>query len=333
MQVNLISGDSDFLSLRREWNSLLEHFSHKSVFLTHQWFDAWWEGFGRGFTLNIFEVKDRNRPVGYAPLMRHENTLLFMASEEVTDYCDFLYDERKSEEFFSSLLDTILSDRSLDRIDLINLRDWSPTQESITRRAEKKGLSSTVRLIEVAPVLELPGSYEVFLSGLKRKNRHELRRKLRRAERLTERTLVSKEKDILPEEIEDFIRLHRSWGENKGVFWEERGMEVFFKSLFPKLSAEGWARMDSLFSGDNLAASLLSFEYGGETSLYNIAFSRAFASFSPGYTLFNQAIKQAIQKKMRRVDFLRGSEKYKYEFGAEDRRIVKLSLNLRGTSG
>lgn len=107
MQVNLISEYSAFLFLQKEWNDLLDKSSQKSVFLTHQWFDAWWAGFGRDFVLNVYEIKQNDRPIGYAPLMRSGKKLFFLASEEVTDYCDFIYSDNDSEDFFSSLLGTI----------------------------------------------------------------------------------------------------------------------------------------------------------------------------------------------------------------------------------
>lgn len=215
-------------------------------------------------------------------------------------------------------------------LDLISLGEHSPTLDIVSRWARNEELSMSLSPMEVSPVLELPESYDVFLGGLSRKKRHELKRKLRRAEGITDRSLISGDRDLLPQDIDDFIRLHYNCGGGKDIFWEKQGMEIFFKSLFMKLAVKGWARMDSLFSGSKLAASLLSFEYGDDLSLYNIAYSEEFRSFSPGYTLFNQAIERAFEKDLSRVDFLRGSEKYKYDFGAVDRNIVRLSLNLKG---
>jgi CelD/BcsL family acetyltransferase involved in cellulose biosynthesis len=330
MQVRLISVYEDFFSLREDWNGLLESYGGRSVFLTHQWFDSWWRGFGGHFRLNILRVQKEGRTIGYAPLMRRGNSLLFIASDEVTDYCDFIYDEEEAEPFFSTLLETLIEDSSVEELSLINLSGGSPTPGTLKKEAERMGLVFQSRSEEATLVLELPRSYQDYLSGLQRKDRHELKRKHRRAAGLSESRLVSTDRDIPQEEMEEFIRLHRDSDESKRFFWKKEGMETFFKSLFAGLSRQGWARIDSLYSGGVLVASLLSFEYGEETSLYNIAFNKDFASFSPGYTLFAQAIGRAIQNDKHRVDFLRGRERYKYEFGAVDREIVRISLRLRG---
>ena len=92
------------------------------------------------------------------------------------------------------------------------------------------------------------------------------------------------------------------------------------------MSGRGWLRVFNLKQGDTLVASLLILDYGRESSLYNIAFDREFAHYSPGNILFVESIKAAISGGRKFVDFLRGSEKYKYSFGAEDCKIFQLSI-------
>ena len=64
--------------------------------------------------------------------------------------------------------------------------------------------------------------------------------------------------------------------------------------------------------------------FNEEISFYNVAFDREYARYSPGIYLFHESIKRVFAKRIRKVDFLRGREKYKYYFGAKDCKIYKL---------
>ena len=72
----------------------------------------------------------------------------------------------------------------------------------------------------------------------------------------------------------------------------------------------------------------LSFTYLDEIHLYNVAYNQSYQRYSPGHFLFHESIRQAIQQKKKTVDFLRGGEKYKYDFGAQDSKIWNLDIRL-----
>jgi len=181
----------------------------------------------------------------------------------------------------------------------------------------------------VAPALILPSSYETYVSGLSRKNRHELRRKLRRTDSLSN-VRVNRIIDTgeLESSIEAFIELHRKSNIEKEKFWEKKGMPDFFKEIIHQFSLKKWIELNFLSTEDKLVASLLNFSYSDEISFYNVAFDAEFAWYSPGFYLFNHSIKQAISEKKTKVDFLRGREEYKYHFGAKECKIYDLILTV-----
>ena len=254
MKVSIITKPAEFLSLKREWNSLMERCHHPSVFISHEWFKSWWEAFGEDFKLSVYRIKEENRIVGFAPFMRNNNALFFLAGEEVTDYCDFIFEEDDTDIFFNALLQAVQSGGNPpQRLELINIRGDSPSVIGLTRNAARNGIPCVIFPMEVAPVLELPDSYERYLSSLERKKRHELRRKIRRAGELPELRVRSAHGsgDQL-DGIEDFIVLHRSSGSGKQEFWEKKGTEDFFRAAFQGLSEKGWARMDSPVSYTHL---------------------------------------------------------------------------------
>ena len=332
MPVRIVDRFEEFRNLGRDWDLLIESSPLDSVFLTHDWFSAWWSNLGIGGTLHVLLVEDDGgRLIGAAPLWLSEGGLHSLAGEEVSDYFDLIYRTDRADEFFPRLLEW-MSDPSqgYQGIELLNVPASSRTPAAVAAWADSKSLACRVSEVEVAPVLELPSTYEEYLSGLGRKARHELKRKLRRMRSMGE---IEFESVRRPERAiaaaDEFIDFHRASSPEKQRFWLTPGMETFFRDMAARFSGRGWLTIDRLAAGGVLAASLMSFQYRDEVSLYNVAFSALFSAFSPGYSLFDRAIRRAIEEGRRKVDFLRGGEKYKYDFGAQDGKILKIELKLR----
>ena len=183
---------------------------------------------------------------------------------------------------------------------------------------------------EVAPSLFLGGSYEEFLSNLGRKNRHELRRKIRKLDSLTNvRVERVMESGKLAPALEKFISLHKASSPAKQEFWQKRGMTQFFSRMVHKFALENWVELLLLYVEGRTIAALLNFTNADTVYFYNIAFDIDYSAYSPGFFLFDHAIKQAIADGKAVVDFLRGQEKYKYFFGAKDSKIYSLKLKKK----
>ncbi len=334
MKVDLITEFDRFLGLAEEWNAFLNVSGQDLVFLTHEWFSSWWEHLSGNNNLEVLLFKDdQDHMIGIAPLMTDGRSLRFMASHEVTDYCDFIFLQDKKEEFYKSLL-RYFRENYLDQthMEFINIRSSSPTCVLVPEMASKYGFSHSLRETEVTPVLSIPSTYKDYINGLKRKNRHELRRKLRRIEGLDGIKIkkITETRHLLPA-IEGFISLHQKSGPEKLAFWTTEGMPDFFRKVVHRFSEKGWVEMDVLFFEDSIISALLSFLYGNEVLFYNVAYDLEYASFSPGFYLFHSSIVEAISRGKSHVDFLRGREKYKYDFGAKECKIYSLILK-RGES-
>lgn len=329
MEVIRITDLEAFQETRELWNDFLRSSGQNCIFLTHEWFLSWWKSFSEEKSLEILLFKDKEDGlVGIAPLMREGNILRFMASREVTDYCDFIVLEGKEKEFFDSLFDYLKSQYSEIRsIELWNIKQSSPTLLFLPQLAPHHDFSFSSLESDVTPVLSLPSSYEKFLMLLGRKSRHELKRKLRRMEALeglrNERIKDPKE---LQTAVRAFIHLHRKSGKAKEKFWKRKGMEDFFQELVLRFSQKGWVELNFLFHQEKIMASLLSFLYEDTLYFYNITYSRDYAWYSPGLYLFHKRLKHAIEEKKKQADFLRGREKYKYVFGAKESKILDLTL-------
>lgn len=329
MSIERIKKFEDFVRLEEDWNTFLFSSEQNSIFLTHEWLSAWWRNLSGDSELHVLIFRDPNDGIlGMAPLRVKESKVLFMASQEVTDYCDFVTHRKCREGFFRSFLKNLWNDFSyLSAFEFMNIKGSSPALHYIPKLASKFGFTCTQLESEVAPVLDLPASYENYTSQLARRKRHELRRKLRRMESL-EGLKIKKIKE--PEELEavvdSFIALHGSSSKEKMNFWRKEGIIDFFKETIHRFSLRGWVELNCLFVKDMLVAALLNFTYQNEILFYNIAYKSDFSAYSPGFYLFDSSIRESIASNKIRADFLRGQEKYKYDFGSKECKIYSLVL-------
>lgn len=329
MNVEHIRDFESLEELKDSWNELLFSSEQSCIFLTHEWISSWWKCFSGDNSLEILIFKDEEgRLEGIAPFMIKNKILRFIASQEVSDYCDVVTPKERRREFYQNLLNYLEKNYSdVAKIELMNLKASSPALSFLPCVAPEFGYSSSYTETEVAPLLELSSSYEDYMKGLSKKNRHEQRRKLKRIESL-EGVKITKITDTreLQSSLETFIALHKEGSPAKERFWKKKGMSDFFQEVASRLALQKWIELNLLFYEDRIMAALLNFSYEDTIYFYNVAFNKDYARYSPGLFLFHHCIKEAISEGKRKADFLRGREKYKYYFGAEDSKIFRLIL-------
>ncbi len=128
-----------------------------------------------------------------------------------------------------------------DVVGLCNLAEVSLTHQRLPELAAGRDLEASTSLEDVCPVIQLPGSFEAYLQeNLSKKQRHEVRRKLRRIEEEAEVSwyVVDGAAD-LGQQIEAFIHLHRLSKEEKHSFMTQE-MQVFFQDVIRVMHQAGW---------------------------------------------------------------------------------------------
>lgn len=180
------------------------------------------------------------------------------------------------------------------------------------------GMTVTEEQHEAAAIVELPDDFDAYLAALSKKQRHEVRRKLRRFEEAV--GLPRLERHEGADAIAMFADMHRRSSGDKGEFMTE-AMEHHFLTLHKEVGGS----LDVLFAGDRPAAAAFLFEDADTTYLYNSAYEPDIAEASPGVTLVAMLIRGAIASQRTRFDFLKGDEVYKYRMGAVARPLYRLT--------
>jgi CelD/BcsL family acetyltransferase involved in cellulose biosynthesis len=255
----------------------------------------------------------------------------FIGGVEVADYLDIIAPAHRLPEVWAALLDYLLQHREdWDVIDLHSLPQFSPSHEVLAEIAAGQGLGIEVVPEDVSPVVELPGDWDTYLMGLRKKDRHELRRKVRKLEGRDDARwyLVNTgDPEALEKGMRAFIALHRSSGLDKARFMDERRAEAFMQ-MATRLAPTGWLDLAILAVNNEPAAAYLSFNYNGRLYLYNSGYDPRFGAYSAGVALLAYRIHKAILQGIKTFDFLRGDEEYKYDFGAKDTYVYRAVLQV-----
>ena len=269
---------------------------------------------------------DAGTLAGLLPLYDEgEGVRRLVGGVDVSDYLDLIAPSGLEEEAWQALLQHRAGEAS--EWDLHAIRAASPTREIVPRLCAAAGLGAEVETEDRCPVLELPSSWDAYLEGLSGKDRHELRRKMRKLERELPGSSVRSHAplDGWDGALAEFLRLHRLSKAGKARFMDER-MEVFFQDATRALAAAGWARLWFLDWNGAAVASFLCLEYAGSVGLYNSGFDPAHAKLAPGIVLLAHVIRDAIERGVPVFDFLRGEESYKYAFGPKPQDLFRVRV-------
>src|ERR1051326_4147650 len=189
------------------------------------------------------------------------------------------------------------------------------------------GLTATASVEERCPVLDLPASWDDYLATLPSKHRHELMRKTRRLRREAPdaRISVIRRRDEIETRFGDFFDLHRRSRVGKERFMDVR-MEKFFRRVVGELADVGGAALWFLDLPNGAPAAFVVLEWEDTVGLYNSGFHPDRAGLAPGLVLLVHLVEDAILRGKRRFDFLRGEERYKYEFGPTAEEVFGMRL-------
>jgi CelD/BcsL family acetyltransferase involved in cellulose biosynthesis len=259
----------------------------------------------------VLVVRREGRLAALAPLLVYlkegKRTAAFCGGG-VSDYCDVVTGPDGEEEAVSALLAYLV-----DRRDRWDIADFEPLPGDSPLLRTPEGHTGTR---DVCPALDLPERVEDLGKIVPTRQLANLRKYRRKAEALGD------------------LRLHSgSWKETLDIllrFYLSRRGEANGDTLraFHREAAAGFQARGTLglyllcLNGDPLAA-LYGFRERHTFYCYMQGFDERWAKLSPGVMVVGGVIEEVIRQGVRRIDFLRGREPYKYWWGATDRETFR----------
>jgi len=311
------------------WDALLARLSSPSPFLSRLFLIPWSLTFCSGYDARAAAWFPSDGAMEGLLFLRRmdDGGWTFLGGEDVTDYLDAIVAPGGEELFWREFLEEGLPALGGGPLSLPGLKEGTPSLAILPRLCEETGLSCFVEEMDQAPYVPLPDSFEDYLALLGQKERHELRRKMRRtAEQLPALSfrLTCTEGEFI-RDIQSFLDLHRKSAPGKEKFMDGR-MAAFFREVADGFFRAGMLRLAFLSSEGNDVAAAFQFRTKHSVLLYNSGYDPERRSAQPGLVLIARCIENAIAEGAAEYDFLRGTERYKYDLGGRNRAVRRVTV-------
>ena len=264
--------------------------------------------------------------VAALPLQRCGDTVMFAGDHEISDYLG----PTVLPGYEAALIDILLDELDAapaSSADLRGLPHDSPLPTLLPDAAQARGWLVESSDEAVCPTIDVAGGWDAYLDRLRSRDRRETRRKLRPLRQL--RGAVALESWTQPDDVRDhlpdLLAMMADSRADKAEFLTDP-MTRFFQRLAVDLADAGWLRLYQMSIAGAPAAMVLCFEAGGELLLYNSGFDPRFRDISAGLGSKVLCIRDAVERGLQRVNFLRGDEPYKFQLGAEAAVVQRLQL-------
>ena len=345
LSFKLIKDVNDFDSLKTAWNEVVLR-SSSTIFQSFEWLNCWWKYFAAGNqnTLHIILFYLNENLIGIAPCYIQGYELLGFGvfrqlkllgsglntgksgsnpieQKGISDYLDVICMQGFEKLVADSLISYITDFNSFfDELDLQNISEDSFIFKWILPHLNEAGFSVKSSRSDVCPILKVPVSMDFYLDMV----RSNTRRKLRQVFKQMEAGSLCKIEEVKPQTYASAFQslklLHQKrWNGlgYTGMFSDNR-FEKFQDEISRQFMENGWLWFKTLKQNNRIIAARLGFKFNNKIYDYLSGFdvSPASASIRPGMVLLILMIKEAIENDFNHVDFLRGSEDYKFEISS-----------------
>lgn len=304
------------------WSTYGVSWQWHNPFTTPPWLSSWWHHFAADNKLLILMVLEGTRPLGVAPLMVRHGIARFIGSIDLCDTGDFISAPGTRDSFFREIL-CFLEAEGVHCLKLERVRPDSMVYRGLIPAAREEGWRVSAVPKTASVETDLPGSWEQYIQRLTAKQRHEVRRKLRRANEAGVRVqriirTVSETKAAM----DSFVHLFRQSREDKKEFMTE-AREGFFRTLAAQLAQFGMLSLHTFTVNDTPAAAVICVGIGKTTYLYNNGYDPRFRTISLGLVSKIETIRTSIEAGQTVYDFLGGTERYKFHLGGMEIPLIK----------
>lgn len=277
-------------------------------FQTYEWSRIWFETVGKKYVPYILARDGQN----VAPFARQGPVVTFSGGEDISDYQDIVGPKEDTVHTWKELISFLKADGATT-IRLRNIPEDSPTLSYFRTLPH-----ATIEREDTTPVLALPPAWDTYLEQLSTKDRHELKRKLRKFER--DHANISLTSSV---DVEILLSLMKLDPRKEEFLTPD--MQEFFRRISEAFKEN--ITLTVLTVDGHPAAATFEFVVGNTVMLYNSGFDEEHFS-GAGFYLKATNIKRAIETGMTNYNFLQGKERYKYALGGKDFLVYKIDLTI-----
>lgn len=338
--IELVDRKERFYGLRRDWDRLLEHAQHTSIFSSWEWQALWWKHYGNTAELRILVAKSGEHITGILPLyIRNENVcgvrtrvlrLIGTGGDTSPDYLGPLLAREAADAVCDQLVDYLCNQlHGWDIAQLVDIHPGTNFAAAVQRYADHHGYACFMNQARHILTIKLPTSWNQYLAKFDRDRRNRIRRLRRKLETdLGARFYVWDDGQALKPVIAQLIALHRlRWKnrENGGAFRSQAYVGLH-SELIHACFERGWLRLYCLEINQRLAAIYYCYRFRNEIFYFQSGFDPAFEAYSPGQALLGFAVEHAIGEGNQIFDLLKGDHHYKSQWANSSRETTGVAV-------
>lgn len=342
-RIEVVDDASTFAKLRDEWNQLLSSSRSDCLFLTWEWLHTWWINLGQTRRLFIITARLGSELVALAPLTVTRTwigplafpMLEFAGTGSIgSDYLDFIVSS-KHEATAVAAVTNFLAETGIS-LRLPRVRKDSIIATAVDRTLRDRGWGYRNVSMEVCPFIDVSGSWDSYLSGVRRKHRSNFTRSLRNLEKnYAVRLWCTESEEDRRKALAHLVNLHLLRRQKLGGSnaFDNPQLAAFHETLSRLALERGWLRLFVLTLDEKAAAALYCFRYGRNFLYYQSGFDPALQRYGVGQVTVGLTIRRAFEESAAEYDFLHGGETYKFKWSTDVRRLVRLEFFPPGRIG
>ncbi len=275
----------------------------------------------------ILSVTEGTHVIGIAPFSIEGQTAFFLGNPDVCDYQDIVTGPGREAAVMSAVA-AHLKDSGVRWLDLQTLRPDALALKALRHPQVQNLWSLALEAGEVTYETRLPADWNAYLLCLSTKQRHEVRRKIRRLENHGDFAYAMAAGDKnLAAASDEFLRLFHMNRADKAAFMNA-AMSAYFRDLIKALAAEQMLRLYFLKLGPTPVATVLCFDHDKVRYLYNSGYDADYQVLSVGILSKVLSLQTGIEAGCRHYDFLKGAEVYKKRIGGHEVPLYRCKVSL-----
>ena len=339
MNTTQITNPTQFHALRERWTHLLQSASGSNLFLTFEWLSTWWDVFGEGKELFVLLAEDQGELVAIAPLYAHTRTIAGVSLREIgllgnqsvgSDFLGFIIKAGREPEALAAFGEALKQESGWDRLILDDVDGDSALVSRFRSLDLTQRCYVSQRRASTCPAMTLPATWEEFMSQpdkiFKRIVQRECVKKLHKRHQVE--LLLSVGDQPLAPWLQMLFDLHTErWHSvgQPGAFDEAR-MKEFYLKISELFNRSGILRLSALRVDGNVDVMEYGAMYGDTYYSLQGGCSARGLELKAGHVL-QYHIFESLVGQVREFRFLRGAERYKYQWGCVDRWTACVGLH------
>jgi CelD/BcsL family acetyltransferase involved in cellulose biosynthesis len=339
MRITRVTDTAQFLTLKEQWNILLPSSAGNTLFLTFEWLSTWWKVFGNDNKLCVLLVEDGNELVAIAPLYYRTRHVAGIPLCEIgllgnqsvgSDFLGFIIKQGHEQEVLSAITEELKLDSRWDRIMLDDVDGDAAPVGSLRDLGRSCGSYLSQRPASTCPSMPLPATWDEFMAQpdkiFKRIVQRECVKKLHKRHQVE--LVISVDRQPLDPWLQTLFDLHTErWHSDgqPGAFDDTR-MKEFYSTVSALFLQRGWLRLSALRVDGKV-----------EVMEYGVVYGDAYYSLQGGCSARGLELKaghvlqyhifESLVGHLREFRFLRGAERYKYQWGCADKWTTCVGLH------